>query len=58
MWIFNCRSNNLLDKKFGLNTMSFHPVLSVLCISAIVFVVSYAISAVLNNIPFLKKYIV
>ncbi|MBQ7581070.1 MAG: hypothetical protein IJU39_07175 [Clostridia bacterium] len=47
-----------MDKKFGLNTMSFHPVLSVLCISAIVFVVSYAISAVLNNIPFLKKYIV
>ena len=37
---------------------SFNAVLSVLVISVIVFVISFAISAVLNHIPFINKYIV
>ncbi len=47
-----------LNKCFGLNTLSFHPVLSVPCISALVFVISFGISAVLNRIPFVNKYMV
>ena len=43
---------------FGLNTLSFHPVFAVLCIGAIVFVVSFAISALLNQVPIVKKYMV
>ena len=41
-----------------LDTLSFNPILSVPVISIIVFTGSYIISAVLNNIPILKKYIV
>ena len=42
----------------GLNTLTFNPVLSVPVISVIVFIISSGISAVLNHIPVLKKYIV
>lgn len=42
----------------GLNTLSFNPVLSVIYITFIVFVISFAISIVLNHIPLIKKYIV
>ena len=41
-----------------LHALSFNPVISVLVIGAIVFVVSYAISVILNHIPVLGKYIV
>ncbi len=42
----------------GLNTLSFNPIFSVPVISVMVFVISFAISGVLNHIPVLKKYIV
>lgn len=47
-----------LDIRFGLNTLTFNPILSVLCISVMVFIFSFVVSALLNNIPVLKKYIV
>ena len=42
----------------GLTTMSFHPVASVFCIGLMVFALSYLVSAILNHIPIVKKYIV
>lgn len=47
-----------LDVRLGLNTMLFNPVFSMLCIGVIVYVLSFAISALLNLVPILKKYIV
>lgn len=47
-----------LNFRLGINTLSFHPVLSVLFIAAITFISSFAISALLNHIPIIKKYIV
>ena len=47
-----------LNVRLGLNTLSFNPILSVLCISIIVFALSFLISALLNQVPILKKYIV
>lgn len=44
-----------LARIFGINTLSFNPLLSVPVISAIVIVVSFAASAALNHIPLLKK---
>lgn len=43
---------------FGLNTLSFNPIISVIFISFIVIIISFGISALINNIPFLKKYVV
>ena len=45
-------------KLCGLHSMAFNPIFSVPVISVIVFVCSFVISAVLNHIPVLKKYIV
>ena len=42
----------------GLTTLTVHPVLSVLIIVFGAFLVSYILSAILNRIPVLKKYIV
>ena len=47
-----------LDLRLGLNTLSFNSAIAVPAISVVVFFVSFGISAALNNIPFLKKYIV
>lgn len=47
-----------LDKWFGLNTLSFNPILSVICIVVIVSVISFSVSAILNQIPIIKKYLV
>lgn len=47
-----------LNTRIGLNTLSFNSILAVLCIGAIVFVVSFGISAILNHISVLRKYIV
>lgn len=47
-----------LDIRFGLNTLSFNPAFAVICISVLVFIVSFAISATLNKIPIVKKYMV
>ena len=45
-------------RKIGLHPLTFSPVISVPVIAVIVFVISFGISAVLNHIPVLKKYIV
>ena len=47
-----------LIRKLGLDTLTFCPVLSVPVIAVMVFVLSFAISAVLNRSSFLRKYIV
>lgn len=47
-----------LDARLGLNTLAFEPVLAVVGIGVIVFVVSFAVSALLNQIPIVKKYMV
>ncbi len=47
-----------LNIHLRLNTMSFNPILAVLCLSVIVFIVSFVISAILNSIPFVNKYLV
>lgn len=46
-----------LNNRLGLNALSFNPALSVICISVIVFVISFASSAILNRIPIVNKYI-
>ena len=48
----------LLREYTGLHTLTFNPVISVPVIAVIVFIISFIISAVLNHIPVLKKYIV
>ncbi|MCR5736920.1 MAG: acyltransferase family protein [Eubacterium sp.] len=48
---------DMLEKK-GLDTLGFNPIISVPVISIIVFLISLCISAVLNQIPIVKKYIV
>ena len=48
----------LIINTLGLNTLTFNPLLSIPVISVIVFVISFGISAVLNQIPVLNKYIV
>ncbi len=47
-----------LLRVIGINTLVFNPLLSVPVIGIIVFVISYSVSAVLNHIPILEKYIV
>ena len=47
-----------LNLWFNINTLTFNPVLSVVLIVFCVTIVSYAISAIINHIPVLKKYIV
>ena len=47
-----------LDYHFDLNTLSFEPAAAVAVVSLIVIIVSFAISAILNQIPVARKYIV
>ena len=47
-----------LDLRFGINSLSFNPVLAVILVSVLVFSISYTISALLNQIPIVKKYLV
>ena len=42
----------------GLNTMSFHPMVSVPLIWAIVTVISFGLSAIMNRIPVFNRYFV
>lgn len=44
--------------ELGLDSLTFSPAASIPVIAVIVFVISFGISAVLNHIPVLKKYIV
>lgn len=48
----------LLDSLFSFNTLSMNPLLSVPAITGTVLVVSFALSALIHQIPVLKKYIV
>lgn len=45
-----------LDEKLFLNTMSFNPIVSVPVIAVVVFVISFAIAALLKRIPVFKDY--
>lgn len=47
-----------LDVRFGLNTLSFHALPSMICLSGFVFIVSFLISGILNQIPVVKKFMV
>lgn len=47
-----------LNVRFGLNTLSFHPALAVICLGILVFFISFLISAILNQIPVVKKFMV
>lgn len=47
-----------LDHIFGINSLSFRPVVSILLITLVVTVVSFAVSAVLSHIPFVKDHLV
>ena len=47
-----------LDSIFALNTLSYNPILSITCIATITTIVSFTISALINHIPILKKYVV
>ena len=47
-----------LNNRFGVNTLSFNPILSVIVISIIVYIISFCISALLNKIPIVNKYLV
>ena len=47
----------IFDKVFNINTMSFNAVFSVPVLAIIVFIISYILSAILNKIPKLNKYI-
>ena len=47
-----------LNLRAGLNTLSFNSAFAVLFIGMIVFVISFSISALLNQIPIIKKYMV
>ena len=49
---------DVLKKQLALTTLSFNPILAVPVLSAIVFVISCAISAVIRKIPILKDYII
>lgn len=44
--------------RFGLNTLLFNPFASVICITLIVSVISFILSALINHIPKLNKYII
>ncbi len=48
----------LLDRIFHLNAVSFFPLLAVPVIGIITFIISFAISAGLNSIPFAKRFLV
>ena len=48
----------LMREYTGLHTLTFSPVISVPMIAVIVFIISFIISAILNHISVLKKYIV
>lgn len=47
-----------LNRLFGINTLSFNPAIAVPVIGIVTFIISYAISFILHQIPVLKKYVV
>ena len=62
-WTFGAYLVHLLivehmEKLFGLSTLSFNPALAVPVISVLTLALSYAVSAALHRVPFVKKYFV
>lgn len=57
-YLFHALVIEQLNIYFGLNTLSFNPIVGVLLIIILVFVVSFTISTLLNKIPIVKKYMV
>lgn len=47
-----------LNLRLGLNTLSFNSVFSVISIGIMVFIISFVVSALLHQIPIVKKYMV
>ena len=47
-----------LKIRLGLDTLSYSPEISVIINSLIIFIISYEVSVILNNIPFINKHIV
>ena len=47
-----------LNTLAGINTLSFNSIFSVICIGVFVTVVSFVISALLNNVPVARNYMV
>ena len=45
-------------KKIGITPLTFNPIISIPIISILIFIISLIISAIINHIPILKKYIV
>ena len=58
MYLVHALIIEALNETFGLNTLTFQPLIAALLILAITFIGSFIISAILNRIPILKKYIV
>lgn len=58
MYLVHALIIEILNERFGLNTLTFQPMLSVLLIFAITFFGSFVISYALNQVPILKNYIV
>lgn len=49
---------NQLNICCGINTLMFNPILAVVGIGIIVFLISFVISGILNQVPIIKKYMV
>lgn len=47
-----------LNVRLGLSTMRFGPILTVVCTGIAIFIISFSVSAVLNQIPVVRKYMV
>ena len=45
----------LLDRLFGLNTLTFDPRISIPVIAVLVFVISAALTAVIRAVPVIRK---
>ena len=56
-YLFHALAITLLER-MGLNALSFNPLLSVPIIGIMVFVMSFAVSAVFNHIPILGDFVV
>ncbi len=47
-----------LNIRLGINTLTFNPMLAVIFIGIVVFIISFGISAILNQIPVARRYMV
>lgn len=58
IYLTHILSIRILNDYFGLNTLSFNPIYAVLSITIISFFISLIISAILHQLPVIKKYLV